>query len=175
MFTNQKYDMNALKKIIFVFITISLASFTLHKYYLSYTKINYAKDSKSLQVTMKIFTDDLENVLNQQFKINAQLNSDREINNINKHLSEYINDKFEIEVNKAKKDYTFLGKEYKNDETNIYLEIENIDKIETITITNKMLMEIFNDQQNIIKVKIDNFKKSSIYTKNNYKSSFSVN
>lgn len=167
--------MNTLRKLLFLFIVIPLVSFTLHKYYLSYTKINYSDKSKSLQITMKVFTDDLENAINKQFKIDSKLNSDKEINNANKYLSEYINDKFGIEVNTTKKSYTFLGKEYKNDETNIYLEIENISKIESITITNKMLMEIFSDQQNIIKIKIDDFKKSSIYTKNNYSNSFTVN
>lgn len=174
MFTNQKCDMSTLKKLIFLLITIPLVSFTLHKYYLSYTKINYAKDSKSLQITMKIFTDDLENALNKEFKIDSKLNSDKEINSLDKHLSEYIKDKFSVEVNNKKKNYTFLGKEYKNDETNIYLEIENIKNLKTITVTNKMLMEMFSDQQNIIKIKINNFKKSFIFTKNNHTDSFSL-
>lgn len=167
--------MNRYIKALFILTIPILFSFNLHKYYISFTKIDYSKESKSLQITMKVFTDDLEKCINNQFNVDAKLNTNREINNVDNLINTYIEDKFYISVNNSDKKYTFLGKEYEKDETTIYLEIENINDVEVIQVINKTLMEVLSDQQNIIKINIDNAKKSFIFTRKDHKNSFYPN
>lgn len=158
MISNKKY-------ILLLLIPITL-SFGIHKYYISYTKIKYVSTSKSLQITIKVFIDDIENGINKQFNIDSRLNTDREINNTEDFITKYIKDKFFITVNNQKKNYTFLGKEYdtSNNEMIIYLEVDSISNVQFIEIKNKILMELFSDQQNIIKLNINGKKKSLIQT-----------
>ncbi len=49
-----------MKKYIFILILLPLVAFQTHKYYLSLTKIEYQKETKSIQITARIFIDDLE-------------------------------------------------------------------------------------------------------------------
>ena len=51
-----------IKKVAFVIIILPLLAFSsMHKYYVSITKINYVKEKQSFQVTTRIFIDDFEN------------------------------------------------------------------------------------------------------------------
>ena len=156
--------MNSFKKALLIISVLPILAFGLHKYYISFTKINYSENSKAIQVTMRIFIDDLENALNKQFKIDSKLYTEKEILDLNSYITEYITDKFFILINDKKENYNYLGKKYDEDEIILYLEIENIDNITAIEIKNSILMEVFDDQQNIIKLDINKKKKSFILT-----------
>ena len=58
----------------------------------------------------------------------------------------------------------YLGKEYENDIMFCYLEMENIKDINAIEISNKILFDKFDDQKNIIRLKINNKNKSFVLT-----------
>ena len=141
-----------------------LMAFSVHKYYISFTKIDYVEKSSSLQIIMQVFTDDLQNGLDTQFSIKSELDTDRELAESDTYVEDYIKDKFFIYVNKQKMPLQYLGKKYDKDETKLYIEIEQIETIERIEVKNRMLMELFEDQQNIIKLKIKGKKKSFILT-----------
>ena len=98
----------------------------------------------------------------------ALLNESEEIDSL---IINYVSRKLEVIINSNKKAYSFLGKEYNNDEIYIYLEIENVEFINSIEIKNRMLMEIFPDQQNIIKLYINDLKKTFLLTKQKDKDS----
>ncbi|MDJ0645045.1 MAG: hypothetical protein QNJ57_03590 [Flavobacteriaceae bacterium] len=156
--------MIALRKYVLFFIAIPLLAFSVHKYYISFTKITYAEKSEALQIIMRVFTDDLQNGLEKQFTINTALDTDKELETADEYISKYVADKFSVIVNGKKAQQTYIGKKYDADETKIYIEIENVAEIQSIEVQNKVLMELFEDQQNIIKLKINNKRKSFILT-----------
>lgn len=153
---------------IYLFI-IPLFSFSIHKYYVALTEITHNKEAKSVEMIMNVFVDDLEVALNGDFNIDAKLNTQQELKNIDDYIKKYLEKKFKISINQQLKTYTFIGKEYEADIVYFYLEIENIDKIKTIEIENKVLTQYFNDQQNLIKVSVDKTRKSLFLSKENYK------
>jgi hypothetical protein len=65
--------------------------------------------------------------------------------------------------------YSYLGKEYENNDVFFYLELENIDQINSITIENSMLFETFEEQQNYVKLTIEGVQKTFILVKANVK------
>ena len=139
-------------------------AFSLHKYYISFTKIEYSEKSASLQIIMRVFTDDLQNGLDTQFSIKSELDTDRELENSDAYIEQYLKDKFFVSVNQQRFPVSYLGKKYDRDETKLYIEIEEVSTIERIEIKNRVLMELFEDQQNIIKLHINGKKKSFILT-----------
>lgn len=153
------------KRYILLLVIPIFLSFGMHKFYISFTKINYAKASKAIQITMKVFTDDLEKAIHTEFNIESKLNTDKEIGKTNELIEKYIAEKFLITLNNKNIKYAFLGKEYDNDETIIYLEIENVKEVNSIEIKNTVLMEVFSDQQNILRFSVNDKKKSFILTK----------
>ena len=156
--------MNKLK-IGLIILLIPLFAFTAHKYYISSTKIEYKKESKTIQITMRFFIDDLQETINSTYSRDVELALPNEPEEIDSLIINYVSKKLEFIINSNKKAYSFIGKKYNNDEIYIYLEIENIEFINTIEIKNSMLMEIFPEQQNIIKLYINDAKKTFLLTK----------
>ncbi|MDO9261999.1 MAG: hypothetical protein Q7U08_08670, partial [Flavobacteriaceae bacterium] len=54
-------------KITLFFLAFMLMSFSVHKYYVSLTQIHHNEKDKSVEITLQVFTDDLELSLNNQF------------------------------------------------------------------------------------------------------------
>ncbi|HHC79832.1 MAG TPA: hypothetical protein ENK46_08110 [Flavobacteriia bacterium] len=156
MYSKQKY---------LIFLFIPLFAFSVHKYYISLTKIDFIKDKNEVQVTMRIFIDDLQATLNTAYHTNIELALPYESKEIDSLINTYLLKKFILTINGNKKEYTYLGKEYEDDVVYLYLEAENITKITAIKVKNSMLMDEFESQKNIIKLHINNTKRTFLLTK----------
>ena len=160
--------MSILKKLIFLLI-IPLLAFSAHKYYVSMTKIKYVKEEEAIQITMRFFIDDVEKTLNNRFKKDFKLATTEEDKEADKFINLYIHQKFEVKINNQLIEYTFLGKEYKNDIVFFYLESTDIHNINSIEIKNSMLFEMFEDQQNFIKIYMNDQIKTMVLMRQNDK------
>jgi len=160
--------MSILKKLIFLLI-IPLLAFSAHKYYVSMTKIKYVKEEEAIQITMRFFIDDVEKTLNNRFKKDFKLATTEEDKEADKFINLYIHQKFEVKINNQLIEYTFLGKEYKNDIVFFYLESTDIHNINSIEIKNSMLFEMFEEQQNFIKIYMNDQIKTMVLMRQNDK------
>ncbi len=156
------------KVTILIFI-LPLFAFSAHKYYISLTKIDFISERKAVQITMRFFIDDIENTLENRYQTELELATNKENEKSDFYLEKYISQKFKININSSEKTYQYLGKEYENDVVFFYLEVVNIEDINTIIIQNSMLMEDFPEQENYIKINIKNTKKTIILRKDNDK------
>lgn len=158
-----------LKKIVFIGVLfVLLTSFTeAHKYYISLTQINYNKDSKSVEITMNLFLDDFELTLNKSFNKTFNLSFKEELENSNDYIETYLQNHFELRIDSKKQEINFLDKEYDGDVIYLNIEIENIKRINTVEVKNDVLIAVFPDQQNLIKLKINDQFDSLLLTKNN--------
>ncbi len=146
-------------------------SFTAHKFYVSITQINYSEKDHSLQITSRLFIDDIERTLNDRYGLDTKLATPKELENTNIYLEKYFKTRFKVNINNANITYNFLGKEYDTDVMKVYIEIPNIQKEElhTVEITNTLLRDEFPEQQNIIHFKIGDYLKSFNLMNNNDK------
>lgn len=160
--------MNFQKKLILLLI-IPLLAFSAHKYYISLTKIDFIETKKTVQITMRFFIDDIENILQSRYNTKLELATKNENKKANFFIEKYISQKFKITINEEKKTHKYLGKEYDNDVVFFYLEINDIDKIDIIEVQNNMLMETFEEQENYIKLNINDIKKTFILIRANDK------
>ncbi|UOB18348.1 DUF6702 family protein [Abyssalbus ytuae] len=151
-----------LKKSLVLLIFPLFAFVNMHKFYLSATEINYSDKDKTLQIISRYFIDDFENVLKERYGIIPNLNTNKEMENLDFYVKKYLDDRFSIMINDKDLQLNYLGKEYDNDVIKIYFESEkiNLKKIRNIRIKNSSLFEKFDNQQNIIHVDINGKKKS---------------
>ncbi|MCP4882627.1 MAG: hypothetical protein GY908_02455 [Flavobacteriales bacterium] len=150
-------------------LIIPLLAFGIHKHYISLTKIEFIKEEKAVQITMKFFLDDIELALENRIGESMELASKYENKLADKYLETYIRQKFKIWIDEKEMTYNFLGKEYDNNEVFFYIELQNIDKINTIEVENSMLFETYAEQQNYIKFTIEETQKTFILVKSNVK------
>ncbi|MDN3666309.1 DUF6702 family protein [Algibacter miyuki] len=159
--------MNRLK-IFFLLTAITFFSFTtVHKYYISVTQVEFVKEKQSVQIISRLFIDDFETVLRNSYGENITLAGKNEPDSVNEYMFKYLKDNVLVSINKKKVYFKFIGKEYDGDIVRCYLEIENISDIKAFEISNKLLFDVFNEQQNIVKTKINSKQKSVILTEEN--------
>ena len=148
---NTTYKTGLLIAIAFVI----LSSFTAyHKFYVSVTQVEYVKEKQSLQFISRIFIDDFENLLQQRFDETIVLNNGKETDQTQFYIEKYLKSKIKITINGEEKHIQYIGKEYENDIMYCYYEIENIPEINSIKVSNEVLFDLFDDQQNIMRLKI---------------------
>lgn len=156
-----------MKKIYVIITILSLFAFSVHKYHLSLTKM--VLNNESLQITMRCFIDDMETVINKTENIKSELDTDRELKEIDKYLKIYLLKNFKVKLNNKQRKLDFIGKEYEKDIVYFYFEIDSINEIKNIEVENNILLETFDDQQNIIKIDINNQKKTFYLKNSNHK------
>ena len=164
---SNKYKHMKFSKYLILFFSIPLFAFTLHKYYISLCEIEYVEEQKSIQIIIGLFIDDIELTLNKEHKTKFYLASENEVENIDDYYKKYLKDHLKFIINETPESFQFIGKEYDDDIVRFYLEISDINKLSSIEIMNTCLFKDFNDQQNIIKIKVNNLHKSFYLNKKN--------
>jgi hypothetical protein len=158
-----------LKKSLFILLLPLLAFTAIHKYYVSVTQIDYVKEKQSVQIISRIFLEDLEDVLQIRFDENVILGPQSETDGANFYIEKYLKSKMIIKINGEQKTINFIGKEYDNDIVVCYLEIEGVKEIKTFEIEDTVLFDLYAEQQNIVRTKINSQNKSFILIKENDK------
>lgn len=151
-----------MKRLLILLIVPLFAFVAIHKYYISVTQIDYLQNKQSVQITTRIFIDDLEKLLRERYDETITLASVNEPNTTDLYIERYLNEKIKIKINNKEASLSFIGKEYDVDLVKCYLEIEGVKKIESFEISNEVLFDLYSDQQNIIKTKINSQQKSVI-------------
>lgn len=159
--------MRFLKKGLLILLLPLLAFTVAHKFYLSVTNITYSEKDDALQITSRVFIDDLEDLLKERYDINGNLATDIESELVDEYLEKYLRAKFVIEINDEIKPFDFVGRKYDADVIIFYLEVPKVDfpSITSIQVQNKVLTDLYDEQQNIVHFKINGKKKSFVLVK----------
>ena len=128
----------------------------LHAFHISKTDMVFQPAEKSMQITMHIFIDDLEVALEKQGKSKLFVGTERESQEANNLIINYLKNNFNVHINNKQTPYTWVGKETTKDKQALwlYLEIKNIREVRNISVENRVLTEVFTDQKNIVQVNI---------------------
>ena len=157
-------------KLFFILLVLPLIAFTTsHKFYTSVTQIEYIKEKQAIQIISRIFIDDLEKVLRERYNQTLTLSDKNEKEQINDYIGKYLTSKINIKINNIDSEIIFLGKEYANDVIICYLEIKNVESINSFEITNTVLFDLNSKQQNIVRTNINTNKKSFVLIQGNDK------
>ena len=156
----------------FLILVLPLLAFSgLHKFYVSVTHVNYSEKEDALQITTRIFIDDLEAVLLERYGVKTLMATPKESELTDQYIEKYLKTKLLIELNEEKREYNFLGKRFDNDVVICYLEIPEValPNLESVRVQNEVLTDLFEEQQNLVHLKIKGKKKSFVLYKESNK------
>ncbi len=151
--------------VLFFFLPAGLKKSNKHPLHVSTTEINFNAKEKSLEITCRIFTDDFENVLAQQFKAKTDLSKPAMHKAMDELVKKYMNLHLQYLLNGKAAKASYVGFEKDNEATNVYLEIDNVSALNTLTVNNSILYDLFDDQMSILHVEKGGIRKS---TRTNY-------
>ncbi|MBK7649712.1 MAG: hypothetical protein IPJ20_01755 [Flammeovirgaceae bacterium] len=125
----------------------------LHPIHLSVSEINYSEKDKALQITSRIFLDDLElSIRNQLNQPELDLLQPGPSQTTEQLISDYVLKRFSVKLDGKLQKVNFLGFEREDPAVICYIEIENVKKFSTIEVKNEVIMEIHDDQSNLVHV-----------------------
>ncbi len=165
------FSMSIIKKSLLLLLLPLFAFTAAHKFYLSVTHIDYSEKDQALQITSRIFIDDLDAVLLERYDINGQLATEKESSLADEYIEKYIRTKFRVQIDGNARDFDFIGRKYEDDLIICYLEVPGVILTDqsTITVQNEMLIDLFDEQQNVVHFKIKGKKKSFVLIKESNK------
>ena len=162
--------------VLLALVFMSMSAFTLHKYYVSVSEVNYVKEEQAVQIITRLYIDDFEAILKQRYDEKASLINTPEVSSLTmSYIKKYFKKKFVITINGEKKAFNFIGKEFEDDMILCYIEVPNIESIKTIKIENSLLFDLTEDQQNMVHFDVNGKKKSFILRQGNDKGMLNFN
>lgn len=157
--------------LLLVSLSFGVSPTLLHEFHISKAEILYNTSEQALQITMHIYIDDLEDALKNQGVEKIHLCTELEDEQAEVYLEKYLRQQFKLQVNGQTVEYNFLGKEPSEDLQAVwcYMEVENIQHVEELFVSNGVLQELFDDQKNIVQVNMDKQNKGYfLFTKDKY-------
>ncbi len=131
---------------------LSLLSY-LHPVHMSVTEINYSEKDKALQITSRIFIDDLELSIRRELKDeDLDLLKPSNGKTTDQLVSAYLAKHLKVKVDGKQVVQKYLGSEVEDVAIICYIEIPNIKKLKTIEPFNDVIQETHADQSNLVHV-----------------------
>jgi hypothetical protein len=152
-------------KLLKIYFCLSLSIFLLtgakHPFFISVTNIQHDVKSKSLKISCKLFTNDIEEALRKITKTKIDLINGQNKAELNKYMETYLKTHLSLKANSKSLIFTLIGFEHESDVVWCYLESKNVPTLKTLQIDNSILYDFIKEQTNICEVEVGKQTKSS--------------
>lgn len=146
-------------------LMMALLSFNgMHKFYVSIYQINYAKERKMLQITSRIFVDDLNQALSQHANQATYFGEKEQSPRDEAAFKQYMKKHLLVSVDGRVRELTYHSSEIEGNIVISYFSIREIPKVGRLQVKCTALTEVLNDQQNIIQLTVNSIKRNMLLT-----------
>ena len=132
-----------------------------HPFYVRITSVDFNPSKKRVEVSCRLFYDDLEVALKNQLGQHIDVIHPKNKAAADSAISKYIRQNFKINVNNQPRNLRYVGYEIEEDVAWCYLEVSDVPAISKLDIVNQLLFKDFKNQSNIMHIKVNNTKKST--------------
>ena len=129
-------------------ITINSIGNIFHDIHNSVMQIQVNEKIKSLDITLNVFANDLEQGVNGYYHKAISIDD----KNLNELIMQYINSRICLKQKSKNLNLEFYKLKSDNDMMIIQMKVKNCSSVNKVSIRNELLFEIFNDQRNIVNV-----------------------
>lgn len=139
-----------------ILFSLLLTAFILptHQFHVSKATLRYVADREQVQLELHVFLDDLEKALEEAGSPKLYIGTDDEMPQAQRHVAAYLEKHFKLTWNGTDLPVGMLGYELSDDMQAlwIYGQAKTQEDLQSISIQNSILTEVFDDQKNIVKV-----------------------
>ena len=143
------------------FLIVVSSGASLHPIYVSVTEIEHNAKEKTLEVSCKIFTNDLENILRKQSTQHIDLINAANKDLANQLLRQYVQAHLKIWLSGRPQTLEYIGYEISEDAVWCYFQVDNVPTCKSITIQDNILYEYKSEQISMLHVIVGGNRKST--------------
>ena len=126
----------------------------IHPFFVSMTDINYNDNNKSLEMSVRIFTDDFENTLRKYHQDKIDILHPANQEQMNVYVKDYIQQHLQMKVDDKAVQLSFVGYEQQSESIWTYFEVNKVDKVKKVEIVNNLLHDYNTNQINMMHIKV---------------------
>ena len=126
--------------------------------------MKYNEKEKSIQASVKLFTNDLEDALKKIYKQKVDLINGANKEELKNLLSDYIAKHFNVKLNGKEIKFETIGFEREEEAVWIFIEYKNCNDVTKISIEDSLLYDFIASQINIVSFEMDGKKQSTKVT-----------
>ena len=134
-----------------------------HDFHASVTQMQYNPKDRAFEISIRVFTDDLEKALTQLSGTKVDLGpNDKNDPLIEKYIRAHFS---HISPQKQPKSFQYIGHEIEADANWLYLEMPYAEGFKGGLLKQNILMDMFDDQVNMVNVSYQGQKKTFVFRK----------
>ncbi len=142
----------------FSFAVSKPAAKEVHPFYVSVVEIHHNKGDKALEISCRIFIDDMEAVLKQNYKTPVDLSAAQAQND--KLIADYVPKHLSLVADGKKLALSYVGYEKDSESVFCYFEVPQVTAVKNLKLNNNLLHDLTPDQINIMHVTVGGNRKS---------------
>ncbi len=131
-----------------------------HPFFISVTEINHNAAGKTVEVSCKIFTDDLEGALKKSLQATVDLANATQEERAGALVNQYVQQHLRLAVNGKALPLKFIGFEREAESVYCYFEGAGVPALNKLDVTTSLLQDFTQDQINIIHATAGGHRKS---------------
>jgi hypothetical protein len=131
-----------------------------HPFYVSVTEINQNAKEKTLEISCKVFAEDLEETLKKNYKTTVDLSLAGDKGALDKFIPDYINKHLSLVVDGKPVRLSYVGYEKDKESAYCYFQVDNVVSLKKLDIINSILYDFNEGQINIMHVVVNGKRQS---------------
>ena len=132
-----------------------------HPFYVSVTEINHNAKTQSVEISCRMFYDDLEHVLEKQYRTKLDIVHPANKEQLNRFINDYVHKHLIIKADGKVLNPAYVGYEIQEDGAWAYLEVKGVTKVQKIEVYNNLLYTEHVEQINMLHVTVNGERKST--------------
>lgn len=132
-----------------------------HPFYIAVTEINHNAKDQDLEISCKLFADDLEQILEKNYRTTLDISAERDKASFDKLIPDYVNRHLALVVDGRAVSLVYVGFEKEKESAYCYFQVNKVAAPKKIDLTNSLLHDFNSSQINIIHITVNGKRQST--------------
>jgi hypothetical protein len=132
-----------------------------HPFYVSVTEINHNSKTHAVEVSCRMFYDDLEKALEKNYHTPLNIVKPANKAQLNQFLSDYIKKRLAVKADGKPLNLNYIGYEIQEDGAWAYFEVKGVNSVKKVEVHDELLNEQHAEQINMLHVTVGGQRKST--------------
>jgi len=132
-----------------------------HPFYIAVTEINHNAKDQTLEITCKMFADDLEQILEKKYKTQLDISLAKDRPAFDKYIPDYMAMHLSLAVDGKAVALSYVGFEQEKESAFCYFQVSHVPALKKLDIVNSILHDFKQEQINIIHVTVQGKRQST--------------